>query len=46
MRHLLKGDVLSCFLKIILKASNSLYIKRHRIPIKAGANPIAIHIGG
>jgi hypothetical protein len=34
--------VLSCDLKIILKANNSPYIKRHRIPISTGADPIAI----
>jgi len=36
--------VLSCFVKIVLKVSNPLYIESHRIPIKAGVDPIAIHI--
>ena len=34
------------FLKIVLKVINPLYIESHRIPIKAGADPIAIHSGG
>jgi hypothetical protein len=32
-------------LKIVLKVSNPLYIESHRIPIKAGADPFAVHIG-
>jgi len=44
MRHFFRGDVLSCFVKIVLKVSNPLYIESHRIPIKAGVDPIAIHI--
>jgi len=47
MRHLFRSDVLSYFVKIVLivlKVSNPLYIESHRIPIKAGVDPIAIHI--
>jgi hypothetical protein len=45
MRHFFKDDVLSCFLKIVLKVSKPLYIQSHRIALKAGADPIAIHSG-
>jgi hypothetical protein len=46
MRHFFRGGVLSCFLKIVLKVTNPLYIQSHRIALKAGADPIAIHIVG
>jgi hypothetical protein len=45
MRHFFKDDVLSCFLKIVLKVSKPLYIQSHRIALKAGADHIAIHSG-